>query len=228
MEDHMNSRNELISCKNDYSVKLNRAADYIADMQYTRTEALRYLDRGLLAEGRNFIEAQIEYLSENITGNKDDNFYHFAIDFIGVFYSPDYIEQYKVKEFTSFELKWLTELNSVLIEYIDKLMGTGTCLGILSGLALYSSEKHVSKCHFNAICDRLPFSDYLYSLELVGLNTDCPSGEYLGKIFHNYKDIMDENDDPLRNEFFAYFENLKIPVPGISDKVYETIRQSLA
>lgn len=225
----MNTRYKLLSCKNNYSVKLNMAADYITEMNYTRTKALRYLDQGLLDEGRKFIKSQFEYLSNNITGNADDNFRYFALDFIENFFSPCCIEQYKSKELKGTDIKWFPELNSILISWIDKLTETGAILGIMSGLALYSLENHVSRCHFNAICDRLPFSVYFSSLEMVGLNTDSSSGVYMAKIFHKGQDIVCGNEEvPLQTEFFTYFKKLNIPVPEISDKVSETIRQSVS
>ncbi len=225
----MSNRYELLFFKNNYSVKLNRAADYITEMNYTRTKALRHLDQGLLEEGENFIKAQFEYLGDNITGYADDNFCSFAVDFIENFYSPSFIEQYKSKEPSSFKTQWFTELNSILMSCIDKLSEAGANLGIMSGLALYSHEKHVSRCHFNAICDRLPFSVYLSSLERVGLNMGSPSGIYMAKIFNKCRNIVGGNEeDPLQAEFYSYFKKLNIPVPEISDKASETIRQSVS
>ena len=215
----MNNRNRLLSYKDYYSAKLNSAIDHIAEKKYTRAEALHYLNQDILAGGRDFIEAQFEYLNDNITGCADEKFLRFALDFIEIFYLSYCAERYKATEFCDLETQWYTELNSILISYMERLQNSAVTLSILSALALYSTEKHVSKCHFNSICDRLPFSEYFHSLNTIGLNTDTPSGECFCRIFYKNEDLITENrNDPLKDEFFTYFENLKTAIPGISDK----------
>lgn len=224
----MNTGDELLALKNNYTKSLNEAVDYIAVMKYTRPEALRHLNQNLLSEAGFYIDSQLKYLDNNLTGKADERFFRFSMDFIENFKSPYPVEQYKSAEFEDLEVKWFTELNRVLSDHVENLVIRAVHVSLLSGLALYSTEKNVSESIFNTLCDRLPLPGYILGLEEFASDTDSPSWEYLHEVFDNDADMMDsDEDDPLCDEFYTWFENLQIPLPGLSDKAVDSINQSV-
>jgi len=221
------SNSDLLKKKNELSDEINQTLSHIRKKKYSCEKAVQYLNHGVLENVRILSELVFKFLSENITGKADETFFNFATDFIDNFYEPYYIEKYKGKKFYEIELVWFTELNSILLLYINNLGQACENIRLLFALAAYSKEKNVSKKKFESLCNVLSFSDLIYSLKIFGYNSsEETSNFYLELYFSVDEEIDDHAANLLKDDFFTFTDKIGFQESTFPESLRSIITQS--
>ncbi len=217
----------LIKQRDDFAHEMNTAVLYISKKKYSREKTLRYLSNGIIDKGRNLSDSIFEFIAENIEGWADEKYFNFVVEFLNIFYDSYYMEKYNSKKFNDLEPVWFTEMNSVLLSYINSLKDAQSGIELCYALALYSLEKKVTGKKFENLCKELPLSGTGYFFSKIGYIRDEGSHDYFSELFSGCDgEIDDVNDTPLQNDFFKYLDEKKLQVSSLSESLKETISLS--